>query len=237
MYLHTLVSFTSTNTWAILRAKNLAGLKLGMSQLCNNILGALVQKGFFLHLKVFTARALRIHQRAGVEYEQLNIGNYDHFQQILLKGTTRTTVSLKPISFTAVLSLSIRPLISGNFSENLMTMYLVQILSLPAIIYQIEANVSESLQMFHTHSIFERSLRLLEKEQNIRIVTNSLKGCQTLALLANLTHLFHMEPIESATSLSFPTFTVWESSLITKQISQNKTQSVQLSGFISILSS
>lgn len=68
MYLHTLVSFTSTNTWAILRAKNLAGLKLGMSQLCNNILGTLVQKGFFLHLKVSTVHALRIHQK-GVEYE------------------------------------------------------------------------------------------------------------------------------------------------------------------------
>lgn len=52
MYLHTLVSFTSPNTWAILRAKSLAGLKPGMSQLCNNILGALVQKGFFQHLKV-----------------------------------------------------------------------------------------------------------------------------------------------------------------------------------------
>lgn len=129
-------------------------------------------------------------------------------KQILLKGTTRTIVSLKPIAFTAVLSLSIRPLISGNFSENLMTMYLVQILSLPALIYQIEANVNDSLQIFHTHTILQRSLKLLEKEQNMRIVTNSLEGCQTLALLANLTHLFHMEPLESASSLSFPTFTV-----------------------------
>lgn len=52
MYLHTLVSFTSPNAWALLRAQSLAGLKPGMSQLCNNILGALVQKGFFQHLKV-----------------------------------------------------------------------------------------------------------------------------------------------------------------------------------------
>lgn len=52
LYLHTLVSFTSPNTWAILKVKSLTTLKPGMSQLCSNILGALVQKGFFLNLRV-----------------------------------------------------------------------------------------------------------------------------------------------------------------------------------------
>lgn len=52
LYLHTLVSFTSPNTWALLRVKGLASLKPGMSQLCSNILGALVQKGFFITLRV-----------------------------------------------------------------------------------------------------------------------------------------------------------------------------------------
>lgn len=128
-----------------------------------------------------------------------------------MKGTTRKVVSLKPISFKAVLSLSIQPLISGNFTENLMTMYIVQILSLPALVYQIEMNVNDSMQMFHTHNMLERSLELLEKEQNMKIITNSLKGCQTLALLANLIHLFDLESIksiETATKLGFPSFTV-----------------------------
>lgn len=53
LYLHTLVSFTSPNTWAILKTKSLATLKPGMQQLCSNILGALVQKGFYLSLRVF----------------------------------------------------------------------------------------------------------------------------------------------------------------------------------------
>lgn len=131
-----------------------------------------------------------------------------HFQQILLKGTSRTNITLKPISFKAVLSLSIRPLTSGNFTENLMSMFLVHILSTPALIYQIEANVNDSLQIFQTHSILERSLDLLEKEQNMKIITNSMKGTQSLALLANLIHLFHLEPIETATKFGFPTFTV-----------------------------
>lgn len=52
MYLHTLVSFTSPNTWALLKVKSLTALKPGMSQLCSNVLGALVQKGFFITLRV-----------------------------------------------------------------------------------------------------------------------------------------------------------------------------------------
>lgn len=52
LYLHTLVSFTSPNTWALLKQKNLAPLKPGMIQLCSNIMGSLVQKGFFLSLRV-----------------------------------------------------------------------------------------------------------------------------------------------------------------------------------------
>lgn len=52
LYLHTLVAFTSTNTWALLKAKNLATLKPGMTQLCSNIMGGLVQKGFFQSLRV-----------------------------------------------------------------------------------------------------------------------------------------------------------------------------------------
>lgn len=136
------------------------------------------------------------------------------FQQILLKGTCRTNVTLKPISFKAVLSLSVRPLISGNFTENLMSMYLVHILSMSALVYQIETCVPESMQLFQQHSILSRSLELLEKEQSMKIITNSMKGTQSLALLANLIHLFHLEPLETATTLSFPTFTVNSNSFL-----------------------
>lgn len=150
------------------------------------------------------------------------------FQQILLKGTSRTNITLKPISFKAVLSLSIRPLISGNFSENLMSMYLVHILSTPALIYQIETHVPDSLLLFQTHSILKRSLDLLETEQNMKIITNSMKGTQSLALLANLIHLFHLEPIETATTFGFPTFTVsskiFEPIIIQKCMAENDYQ-------------
>lgn len=60
LYLHTLVSFTSPNTWTLLKARNLAALKPGMSQLCSNILGHLVQKGFFITLRVRRRRLDRV---------------------------------------------------------------------------------------------------------------------------------------------------------------------------------
>lgn len=87
-------------------------------------------------------------------------------------------------------------------------MFLVHILSVPALIYQVESNVPDSMQLFLSNNILKYSLDLLEKEQNMKIVINSIKGTQSLALLANLTHLFHVEPIESATKLGFPVFTV-----------------------------
>lgn len=52
LYLHTLVAFTSTNTWALLKAKHMEVLKPGMNQLCANVMGHLFTKGFYLALKV-----------------------------------------------------------------------------------------------------------------------------------------------------------------------------------------
>lgn len=50
--MRTIVAFTSSNTWTILKSNNLAPFKSGMNQLCKNIMGHLVQKGFFEYLRV-----------------------------------------------------------------------------------------------------------------------------------------------------------------------------------------
>lgn len=52
LYLHVLVAFTSTNTWIVLKNKNMEVLKSGMNQLCANLMGQLFHKGFYLVLKV-----------------------------------------------------------------------------------------------------------------------------------------------------------------------------------------
>lgn len=50
--LHTLVSFTSTGTWTIQKVKGMEKLKAGMNQLCANIMGHLVNKGFYTIMQV-----------------------------------------------------------------------------------------------------------------------------------------------------------------------------------------
>lgn len=179
LYLHTLVAFTSANTWALLKAKNLSSLKPGMTQLCSNIMGALVQKGFF--------QALRA---------------------VLIKGTCRTHIILKPISLKAIVTLSTRPLISGNFSENLLSMFVVQILSMPALIYFLEQHTPDSLQSLQTHDILQRTLQLLIQDDSMKIIINSLQGTQSLALLANIVQLFYLEPMKNAVTSGYPSFTV-----------------------------
>lgn len=52
LYLNVIVSFTSSNNWAILKIKEMAQLKTAMSKLCSNIVGDLVQNSFFNSLKV-----------------------------------------------------------------------------------------------------------------------------------------------------------------------------------------
>ncbi|XP_037044995.1 ubiquitin-protein ligase E3B [Bradysia coprophila] len=178
LYLHTLVAFTSPNTWVLLKSKALSSLKPGMTQLCSNIMGALVQKGFF--------QALRA---------------------VLVKGTCRTHVILKPISLKAIVTLSTRPLISGNFSENLLSMFVVQILSMPALIYFLEQNANDSLQSLQSHDILQRTLQLLIQDDSMKIITNSMQGTQSLALLANIVQLFYLEPMKNALESGYPSFT------------------------------
>lgn len=103
--------------------------------------------------------------------------------------------------------MAIRPLVSGNFTENLMSMFLVQILSMPALVYHLEQMAADSLQALQTHQILQRSLVLLETEQSLKIITNSMQGTQSLALLANIVHLFYLEPAANTVDLGFPAFT------------------------------
>ncbi|XP_055603110.1 ubiquitin-protein ligase E3B [Uranotaenia lowii] len=178
LYLHTLVAFTSINSWVLLRNKSLVGLKPGMLQLCSNIMGDLVQKGFYLTLR-----------------------------NVLVKGTCRTVITLKPISLTAIMTLSVRPLISSSFSENLMSQFLVQILSVPGIIFQLEQFTQECLNNLQTHHILEKSLDLLGIDASMKYVVNTLQNSHILALLANIVHLYYLEPPENASKLAYPTFT------------------------------
>lgn len=166
-YLHCLVAFTSTSTWALLRSKSLQSLKQGMQQLCCNIMGDLVQKGFFLTLR-----------------------------SVLIKGTcNRAIVSLSNVSLTAIVTLTIRILSSGGFTETLLIMFITQILTVPAVIYHI-ANLEPTASLLSQHQILLKCVNILQSEESFRFVSNSLKSSQILALLGNLVHLMYLEDLE-----------------------------------------
>nr|CAD7569227.1 unnamed protein product [Timema californicum] len=178
LYLHTLVAFTSTNTWTVLKTKNMELLKPGLNQLCANIMGYLFTKGFYLTLK-----------------------------SLLQRGLSRSKIALKHVSLSALMTLAIRPLVSAGFTEKLMTMFVIHILSVPALVLHVQNLAPECIQVFVNHNILTKSLELLNSEQNIRIVFNTLEGNYALCLVGNLVHLAYIQKDDSLKEVFFPTFT------------------------------
>ncbi|CAB3228723.1 unnamed protein product [Arctia plantaginis] len=177
VHLHTLIAFTATNTWALTRLKNFDKLRSGMQQLCANVMGSLFHKGYYLTLK-----------------------------SLLLRGLCREKVYLKNISLTAIVTLSLRPLVSAQFSEKLLTMYIIQILSVPSLLYHMQQISPESILSFRSFSMFDKCLDFLSADQNMRIVFNTLEGNYALCLLANLIQLAHSERDYAQPDSYHPTF-------------------------------
>ncbi|XP_072380057.1 ubiquitin-protein ligase E3B [Diabrotica undecimpunctata] len=179
MYLHVLVSFTSTNTWVVLKNKNMEMFWSGMNQLCANLMGQLFHKGFYLALK-----------------------------NLLLRGLARTKIAFKHVSLSAILTLSLRPLVAANYSDKLMTIFLINIFSIPGLVKHLQNLSSECISTLANHKIFSRSLELLSSQQSMRIVFNTLEGSYALCLLANLIQMAYIERNSTLRELCFPTFTV-----------------------------
>ncbi|XP_065343486.1 ubiquitin-protein ligase E3B [Cloeon dipterum] len=177
MYLRTLIAFTSTSTWAMLKTPAMEKLKPGMNKLCANIIGDLVTKGFLATLK-----------------------------RVLIKGLCGAKASLKQISLSALFTLALRPLVLAEFSDKLLSMFLINIFSVPALLLHLSSTSPECLNQLVTNEVFKRSMVLLSTEQNLRIVFNTLEGNYALCLLANLIHMAHLEKDSSLKELYFPTF-------------------------------
>ncbi|XP_069135904.1 ubiquitin-protein ligase E3B-like [Argopecten irradians] len=164
LHLRMLITFTSTSTWKILRGKSGEPLASMMNQLCNNLMGNLNTKGM-----------------------------YPILQGLLTRGLAASKPAFKHASLSAVITLALRPLIASNFSENLMNVFILHILSVPAIVCHMSTMSPACLTQMVTHRIFKRSLDLLTNEQSTRIIFNSLEGNYALCLLANLVQLGYME--------------------------------------------
>lgn len=166
LLLHVLVTFTSTSSWNLLRGTDRAcePLRPVLGQLCVSVGAHLAARG----------------------------GLYRALQALLLRGLARARPSLKRAPLAAALNLALRPLLAAHFSDELMNLFLLHILSVPALVHHLLGIAPEVLSVVNSHGLFRRCLDLLLVEQNMRILFNALEGNYALCLLANLVHLAHL---------------------------------------------
>lgn len=136
----------------------------GLNQLCNNIMGDLNTRGL-----------------------------YPILQNLLTRGLSRTKCAFNQTSLSAVVTIALRPLVAANFSDNLLTVFVLHIMAVPAIINHVSTLSPECLTLLVTNRIFKRSLDVLSNEQSTRIIFNTLEGNYALCLLANMVQLGFVE--------------------------------------------
>lgn len=117
------------------------------------------------------------------------------------------------MSLNAVITLAVRPLINANFTQNLLTQFVCQILSIPALIYQLEQFIPDALKNLQSRGILEKCVDLIYEKENFKFISNSLQGAKLLALTANLIQLYAMETPEKAQEMSYPQITTMMKSL------------------------
>lgn len=103
---------------------------------------------------------------------------------------------------------------NADFSHNLLTQFICQILSIPALVFQLEQLTPEALKIFQTRGLFGKCADLIYEKENFKFISKSLQGAKLLALTANLIQLYSMErPDEKAQELSYPQVTLMMKSL------------------------
>ncbi|RUS75046.1 hypothetical protein EGW08_017182, partial [Elysia chlorotica] len=112
-----------------------------------------------------------------------NRGLYKAIEDLLTKGLCRAKPVFTKASLTAIITISLRPLIAEDFSPALLTSFLLYVLSVPSVVIHINTLANDCIAMLVTHRIFKRCLNLLTCEQSTRIFFNTLEGNYALCLM------------------------------------------------------
>ena len=114
-----------------------------------------------------------------------------HLKRLLLRGLCGglRRSNFHKTTLVAAITLTIRPLMSADFSDKLMSIYLLNVLSIPALTLHLKQSSPDSLTMLQKNRIVARSVELLSQEQQLKIHFNALEGSYALCLTANLVHL------------------------------------------------
>lgn len=162
LYLTMLVTFTDTSTWRIVRGKGEA-LRPALTRICENIMGHLIQKGFYSVLQI-----------------------------LLTNGLARSRPSLSKGTLTAIFTLALRPVIAAHFSDNLLRSFLLHIMSVPAIVHHLNVLTPECMATIQTHELLRKFILFLSHEDQCSDICVCLEGSHTLCLLGNLIHLGYL---------------------------------------------
>ncbi|KAA0183295.1 hypothetical protein HAZT_HAZT003429 [Hyalella azteca] len=219
--LHLLLDLTATLTWPPTPSPLVPPLnKLTQNFLQHLVTSSLYST---LKVKPNEVTSLSIFQIL-VDFNIHYIFTLNDFQQVLLRGLCRSKPVLRPASLGAVLTLALRPLpdslaisqlcsqvtnttmkpgtsglnSNGPSKESgdveLLSQFILQFLSVPAVIRHLSSMVPEvlnSIQLLEKKRIFEHCIAYLHNEQQLRIVFHTLEASYALCLLANLVHLAH----------------------------------------------
>ncbi|XP_075067027.1 LOW QUALITY PROTEIN: ubiquitin-protein ligase E3B [Mixophyes fleayi] len=153
LYLTMLVNFTDTSTWKTCRGKG-ESLRPAMNHICANIMGHLNQKGFYSVLQI-----------------------------VLTNGLARSRPSLSKATLTALFSLALRPVVAAQFSDQLLRSFLINIMSVPALISHLSTLTPDRLSVIESNGLFHKFILFLSREEQCRDVCVCLEGSHSLCLL------------------------------------------------------
>lgn len=166
LFLNMMIIFTSTNTWPMFKSdiSSNASLRTAMNSLCSNVISNLVSKGF-----------------------------YPNLQSLLIKGLCKSKPVLNKSSLTAIITLSLRPLINTQFQESSVKAFLIHIFSTSALIHHLTLICPDTLSKLSSLSLFQKIINFLRDEHNSKQIFDSLEGNFALCLLGNLINLAYLE--------------------------------------------
>lgn len=106
------------------------------------------------------------------------------------------------------MTLCTRPLIDGDFSRNIMAQFLMEILSVPALVHHLTTTAPQCIEQMSSIWILKRALGISEDLNWFTDYGKDMSGTKSLALLGNVINLFHIENITEAKLLAYPLLTV-----------------------------
>lgn len=68
-----------------------------------------------------------------------------------MKGLGRSKIALKPVTLSAAVTLTLRPLISSQMSDKLVSLFLINIFSVPALVYHLNILSPEVEKNIYKH--------------------------------------------------------------------------------------